>query len=171
MAPEGAWLLALIFPLLAFEDELLAAGDIGNPLRFAFPELGLASLGIDFGPVADAEVDVIQGLGKRLEVFGGGVVARPHVEVHDDAGGTLDTLDVDENDVFFTDLDGLGSELHIADIARIEVQGSDIVDIVDLREIDISHDDLKVKRLMAGYLPTYELGVGVGWVYLPYEHR
>ena len=140
-APEGAGRLALVFPLLAFEDELLAAGDIGNPLRLAFPELGLASLGIDFGPITDAEVDIVQSLGQSLEVFLGGIVARPHVEVHDDAGGTLDALDVNEDDIFFTDLDGLGRELHIADVTRIEVQGSDIVDIVDLREIDISHDD------------------------------
>lgn len=140
-APEGAGRLALIFPLLAFEDELLSAGDIGNPLRLTFPELGLASLGIDFGPIADTEVDIVQSLGQSLEVFLGGIVARPHVEVHDDAGGTLDALDMNEDDIFLTDLDGLGRELHIADVARIEVQGSDIVDIVDLREIDISHDD------------------------------
>ena len=140
-APEGAWRLALIFPLLAFEDELLTAGDIGNPLRLAFPRLGLASLGVDFGPVTHAEVDIVQRIGQSLEVFLGGIVARPHVEVHDYAGGTLDALDVNKDDVFFTDLDCLGSELHVADIARIEVQGSDIVDIIDLREIDISHDN------------------------------
>lgn len=140
-APEGAGRLALIFPLPAFEDDLLATGDVGNPLRLTFPKFGLASLGIDFGPVTHTEVDIVQSLGQRLEVLLGGIVARPHVEVHDDAGGTLDALDMNEDDIFFTDLDGLGSELHIADIARIEVQGSDIVDIVDLREIDISHDD------------------------------
>jgi hypothetical protein len=77
---------------------------------------------------------------------------------------------VDKDDIFLTDLDGLGSELHIADVARIEVQGSDIINIVDLREINISHGALKVKRLLAGYLPTYELGVGVGVVYLSHEH-
>lgn len=139
-APEGAGRLALIFPLLAFEDELLTAGDIGNPLRLAFPQLGLAGLGIDFGPVTHAEVNIVQRIGQSLEVFLGGIVARPHVEVHDDAGGTLDAFDMDEDDVFFTDLDGFRRELHIADIARIEVQGSDIINIVDLREIDISHD-------------------------------
>lgn len=139
-APEGAGRLALIFPLLAFEDELLTAGDIGNPLRLAFAKSGLAGLRIDFGPVTNAEVDIVQSLGKRLEVFGGGVVARPHIEVHNDAGRTLDAFDMDEDDIFVTSLDGFRRELHIADIARIEVQGSDIINIVDLREIDISHD-------------------------------
>lgn len=138
-APEGAGRLALIFPLLAFEDELLTAGDIGNPLRLAFAKFGLAGLRIDFGPIAHAEVNVVKGLRKRLEVFSRGVVARPHIEVYDNARGTLDTFDVNENDVFVTCLDGLGRELHIADVARIEVQGSDIINIVDLRKINVSH--------------------------------
>lgn len=168
VAPEGAGLLALVFALLALEDELLPSGDIGNPLGLAFAEFGFACGGIDLGPVADAEVDIIQGLRQSLEVLFRGIVARPHVEVHDDAGVTLDAFHVDEDDIFLADLDGLGSELHIADVARIKVQGSDIINIVDLREINISHGALKVKRLLAGYLPTYELGVGVGEVYLSY---
>ena len=166
VAPEGAVFLALVFALLAFEDELLPSGDIGNPLGLAFAEFGFACGGIDLGPIADAEVDVVQSLRQSLEVLLRGVVARPHVEVHDDAGVTLDAFHVDEDDVFLTDFDGLGSELHIADVARIEVQGSDIINIVDLREINISHGALKVKRLLAGYFPTYELGVGVREVYL-----
>ena len=170
VAPEGAGLLSLVFALLALEDEFLPSGDVGNPLGFAFAEFGFACGGIDLGPVADAEMNVVQGLRQGLDVLFRGVVARPHVEVHDDAGVTLNAFHMDEDDIFFTDLDGLWSELHIADVARIEVQGSDIINIVDLREINISHGALKVKRLLAGYLPTYELGVGVGEVSLSYGH-
>lgn len=157
--PEGAGRLALVFPLLAFEDDLLAAGDVGNPLRFAFAEPGLAGFGIDFRPVTDTEMDVVQSLRKSGDVLRGGIVAREHVEVHDDAGGDLGTFDVNENDVFVSDLDGLGSELHVRDVASTEIQGSDVVDIVDLGKIDVRHG---FKSLMVndGVPPRLRVGGG-----------
>lgn len=144
-APEGAGRLALVLPLLAFEDDLLASVDVGNPLRLALAEFRLASVHVDFGPVADAEVDIVEGLGHSLEVILGCGVAGPQVEVDDDARGELGAFDVDENDVFLADLDGLLGKLHILNLAGIEVKGCDIVHIGHLREIDISHDGLKLK--------------------------
>ena len=144
-APEGAGRLALVLPLLAFEDGLLASGDIGNPLRLAFAELGLAGVHVDLRPVADAEVDVVEVLGHLLEVVLRGGVARPQVEVDDDARGELGAFDVDEGDVFLADLDGLLGKLHILDLAGIEVKGCDIVHVGHLREIDISHDGFELK--------------------------
>lgn len=165
MPPKGLGWLALVFPLVAGEDGLGVAVDEGDPFRLAFDGDNLAGLQILAGVVADAEMDVVKALRKRLQVILRSLVAGPHVEV-DDATcllrvvGMLNPAHVDENDIleaFLLEL--LEGELDILHSAGTEVQGSDIINIIVLSEIDISHGAFSFK-LRKGTIPNLRVGGG-----------
>jgi len=138
--------------LAGFARELhrLAVGDIGNPLRLALTDDLLLAVGLD--PIADAEVNVgevalrdiaVVLFGEELlEVLVLELVARPHIEVHEHASAFLNARYVDEdggNRVLVRRRSVLRSEGDVAHAERCEELGADVVGVVFLRKIDVSH--------------------------------
>lgn len=135
----------------ALELQDSAVGDIGNPLRLTFTDSLLLAVGLD--PIADTEMDVgkvalrdivLAFLGEELlEVRVFELVARPHIEVHDDASLFLNAGAMHEDcgdRILVRCRSVLRSEGDILNTESGEELGTNIVDVRFLRKIDVSHD-------------------------------
>lgn len=142
----GLNLLLLELALVAGKNDFLLSVAIESPLRSTLLE-SLVTVLVDCRPIADAELDVSDALGKGFDVLFARFVPWPQVHIHLDAGRNLDAADVDEDDIFVSDLDHFRSELEVTDIKCVEVERCYIIYITLLGKIDVCHCDNVLKMV------------------------